>query len=129
MMQTLGRIVILVNDYDEAANFYRDKLGLDTLFDAGEGARRFLHLGFGQGGVWLLLADSAEARTRVGNQTGGQPVGVVYTDDIHGDFARLAGKGVKVAETVQSDAGSFHFRFHDLYGNQWVLVQLDASAR
>ncbi|XWX54762.1 VOC family protein [Methylosinus sporium] len=62
MMQTLGRIVILVNDYDEAADFYRDKLGLDTLFDAGEGARRFLHLGFGQGGVWLLLADNAEAR-------------------------------------------------------------------
>jgi len=67
-------------------------------------------------------------RARVGNQTGGQPVGVVYTDDIHGDFARLADKGVKVAETVQSDEGSFHFRFHDLYGNQWVLVQLNASA-
>jgi catechol 2,3-dioxygenase-like lactoylglutathione lyase family enzyme len=125
-MQTLGRIVILVNDYDEAANFYREKLGLETLFDSGEGARRFLHLGFGQGGVWLLLADGAEARARVGNQTGGQPLGVVYTSDINGDFSRLAGKGVKVAETVQTDEGSSHFRFYDLYGNQWVLVQLDA---
>ena len=123
-METLGRIVVLVRDFDEAARFYHEKLGLSILFDAGEDEGRFLHLGFKQGGVWLLLARTEAAQARVGNQTGGEPVGVIYTSDVRAEHTRLVSNGVRVDGEVKTDEGSAWCRFFDLYGNQWVLVQL-----
>ncbi|MGN6662465.1 MAG: VOC family protein, partial [Achromobacter mucicolens] len=32
-MHTLGRLVLLVNDYDTAIAFYRDKLGMEVSVD------------------------------------------------------------------------------------------------
>lgn len=115
---------VLVHHFEEAASFYREILGLSTLFDAGEGAGRFLHLGFRHGGVWLLLAKTEDAKARVGNQTGGEPIGVIYTSDVQAEHARLSGKGVRADSAVTADEGSLWFLFFDLYGNQWVLVQL-----
>lgn len=58
MKNTPGRVVILVNNYDDAAAFYENKLGFHKLFDATTNGQRYLHLppsAGEQSGVWLLL--------------------------------------------------------------------------
>ena len=69
---TLGRLVVLVHDYDVALAFYRAAFGAQVLFDApNPSGGRYLHIGFGPedgAGVWLLRA-GGEAAARVGRQT------------------------------------------------------------
>ena len=78
-MHALGRLVILVTDYDTAIAFYQDKLGMEVFVDMAVGAQRYVHLRLPEQpsvGVWLLQAQTQAQRDRVGDQTGGQPVGV-----------------------------------------------------
>ena len=80
-MHALGRLVILVTDYDTAIAFYQDKLGMEVFVDMAVGAQRYVHLRLPEQpsvGVWLLQAQTQAQRDRVGDQTGGQPVGVFY---------------------------------------------------
>ena len=43
-MHSLGRLVLLVNDYDTAISFYQDKLGMEVFVDMAVGQQRFVHL-------------------------------------------------------------------------------------
>ena len=80
-MHSLGRLVLLVNDYDTAISFYQDKLGMEVFVDMAVGQQRFVHLRLPEQpsvGVWLLQAQTQAQRDRVGDQTGGQPC-LLYT--------------------------------------------------
>lgn len=138
---TLRRLVILVHDYDEALIFYKRAFGASVLFDsASPGGDRYLHIAFGveEGqtvstldagagiGVWLLRASSTEAE-RVGRQTGGQPVAVFYTTDVGAAVARSAAAGAAVVRPVQTADGAKFAHVTDLYGNEFVLVQLSGE--
>lgn len=129
---TLGRVVILVRDYDEALAFYQAAFAARVMFDApSPSGDRYLHLGFGdpeddtsQGaGIWLLAA-RGEDDARVGRQTGGQPLAVFYTTDVHGAVGRVRQAGGSVARPVASAGGSRFAHVNDLYGNEFVLVEL-----
>ncbi|WP_162466077.1 VOC family protein [Streptomyces taklimakanensis] len=125
----LGRLVVLVTDPEAALAFYRDVLGFRVLYDRTEGGYRYLHLGVpGQEGVglWLMPATGEEERRLVGRQTGGQPLLVLYTDDLDAVSRRLREHGTRTwAEREDADSRSLHFE--DLYGNVIVAVQLLAS--
>ncbi|MBR8654134.1 VOC family protein [Achromobacter sp. Marseille-Q0513] len=126
-MHALGRLVILVNDYDTAIAFYQDKLGMEVFVDTAVGAQRYVHLRLHEQpsvGVWLLQAQTQAQRDRVGDQTGGQPVGVFYTSDTRRDHARFAAQGVRFTREPVEDAVAVYAHFIDLYGNEFVLVQL-----
>lgn len=128
-MNSLGRLVVLVPDYDEAIQFYREVLGMRIIADIPAGALRFVHLGFAAEpsiGLWLLQATTAEQKARVGNQTGGQPLGVIYTSDLRAESDRLAAKGVEFVLRPTEEADSIYAQFQDIYGNIFVLVQLKA---
>jgi predicted enzyme related to lactoylglutathione lyase len=124
---TLGRVVVLVRDYDVALAFYRAAFGARVLFDAPSPAGgRYLHLGFGDtagSGMWLLQA-GGEAAARVGRQTGGEPLAVFYTVDVPAAVARAAAAGAKVVRSVESADGATFAHVADLYGNVFVLVHL-----
>lgn len=127
-MITFGRIVILVYDYEEALEFYVEKLGLvlSTDFEAGE--RRFVHLCFPSqkdAGVWLLKAETEKDAAVVGQQAGDQPIGVLYTDNFYNEFDRLQGSGVQFLEQPIEADGAISAHFADLYGNKFVLVQVE----
>ena len=125
-MHALGRLVILVTDYDTAIAFYQDKLGMEVFVDMAVGAQRYVHLRLPEQpsvGVWLQAQTQAQ-RDRVGDQTGGQPVGVFYTSDTRRDHARFAAQGVRFTREPVEDAVAVYAHFIDLYGNEFVLVQL-----
>ncbi|SEW20459.1 VOC family protein [Chitinophaga arvensicola] len=127
MKNTLGRVVILVNNYDDAGFFYENKLGFHKLFDATTNGQRYLHLAPSAGeqsGVWLLQADGPEQRALVGRQAGEQPLLVLYTDDFNAYHRQLLDNDVIIRrEPVITPEATF-LHFLDLYGNEIILVQL-----
>lgn len=123
----LGRMVVLVHDYDEAIHFYTHTLGFQVLVDIQAGDYRYAHVGLPGSvgiGVWFLLADTDEKRARVGNQTGGEPLAVLYTENCRSTYELLSGRGVHFHGEPQEEPGSINVHFDDLYGNTFVLVQL-----
>ncbi len=127
MIYRVGRVVLLVRDYDEALDFYT-RLGFQVLFDqVAENGFRFVHVGLGDQngvGLWLLQPADDEQRGLVGRQGGGQPMLVLYTDDVHSDYLRLSSQGVMFRDEPREEADSFVAHFRDLYGNEHVLVQV-----
>ncbi|MEU6408599.1 VOC family protein [Microbispora sp. NPDC046933] len=122
----LGRVVVLVDDPDEALAFYRDVLGFVVLHDRTADGYRYLHMGVpGQEGVgvWLMPVTSDRERELIGGQAGGQPLLVLYTADLDVVAKRLREHGVRVwDEREDPDSRSLHFA--DLYGNVIVVAQL-----
>jgi predicted enzyme related to lactoylglutathione lyase len=128
MRTELGRIVILVNDYDEAFKFYEENLGCKKFFDLTDRRDlRYLHIGFNSestAGIWFLLAETDEEKKRVGNQTAGQPVFVLYTDSFQKIFEKFLENKVKILRDPEVTQEYMSLNFLDLYGNEIVLVQL-----
>ena len=138
---TLGRVVVLVHDYDAALAFYRAAFGARVLFDTPRPAGgRYLHLGFGAPmgsdgcsdapgvGIWLLQP-GAEGTERVGRQTGGEPLAVFYTPDVRGAVARAEAAGASTVRPLEVADGASFAHVADLYGNVFVLVELPSDAR
>lgn len=126
-IQYLGRMVVLVNDFDEAINFYTRKLGFHVLVDIQAGDYRDVHIGLpGASGIgfWFVRARTEQQRARVGNQTGGEPLAVLYTEDCRGTYALLSGREVDFRQPPQEEPGTISAEFEDLYGNVFTLVEL-----
>jgi catechol 2,3-dioxygenase-like lactoylglutathione lyase family enzyme len=131
MIDRIGRVVVLVRDYDEAIAWYA-KLGFVSLVDQPlPDGRRFVHLGLPSQpgvGVWLMEPATSDGRERVGRQTGGEPLLVLYTDDLDATLAELRAAGVASIGEPQRDEASAYVHVHDLYGNRIVLVELHGDA-
>jgi catechol 2,3-dioxygenase-like lactoylglutathione lyase family enzyme len=115
----------VVRDYDEAIDWYRDRLGLTLLEDAPrEGGKRWVVMG-GAGGAALLLARAANERqnARIGDQTGGRVFLFLHTDDFRRDHRRMQEAGVEFVEMPREEPYGTVAVFTDLYGNRWDLVQ------
>lgn len=130
MNLSFGRIVILVNDYDEAYEFYERVLLCKKFFDIEENGQRFLHIGLNatdKSGLWFLKADSKEQKNLVGKQTGGMPLFVVYTDSIDDFYSHLLNQEVVITKEPAEKEDSKYFQFLDLYGNEIVMVEMKTT--
>lgn len=127
MIDYIGRTVLLVLDYDEAVDFYREKLGFEVIFDQKlESGFRAVHIGLpGQKGVGLWLSEATGQKNELlGRQSGGGPFLVMYTSDCRSAFRQLESRGVSILQQPQEEPGSVFGHFEDLYGNEIVLVEL-----
>ncbi|WP_069659151.1 VOC family protein [Arcticibacter eurypsychrophilus] len=128
MKNYLGRIILLIEDYEEAASFYEKNFGFKKMFDVTTDAgQRFLHMGsdpLDTLGIWFLKADTKEQKERIGNQTSGQPTMVIYTTSLEELFKKLKDNNVKikVAPVLTPEYKFFHCL--DLYGNEIVAVEI-----
>lgn len=124
-MQSLSKIALVVNDYDEALDYYSGTLGFDVLEDTdmGGGKRWVVVTPPGSGCALLLAkAKNAEQTAAVGNQTGGRVFLFLDTQDFDGDYARYSEMGVDFIEEPRHEAYGKVVVFRDLYGNLWDLV-------
>jgi predicted enzyme related to lactoylglutathione lyase len=128
---TLGRVIVLVHDYDAALDFYCTAFGARVLFDAPSPlGGRYLHVGFGGdpgAGIWLLQVGGSDME-RVGRQTGGEPVAVFYASDVAAAVARVEAAGGAIIRPVETADGARFAHVADLYGNVFVLVELPPAA-
>ncbi len=130
MKQSIVHIALVVRDYDEALEFYINKLNFILIEDTyqPEQDKRWVVISPpGSVGTTLLLARASkpEQEPFIGNQTGGRVFLFLNTDDFWRDYYRMVEKGIKfVREPKKADYGMVAV-FEDLYGNLWDLLQLN----
>src|SRR5215207_1089458 len=99
MKQSIVHIALVVDDYDEAIEFYTGKLDFTLIEDTpqSETKRWVLVAPRGSEECCLLLAKGVgdEQRSRIGNQTGGRVFLFLKTDDFWRDYNEYLSKGIK----------------------------------
>jgi uncharacterized glyoxalase superfamily protein PhnB len=127
MNQRLGLVAIVVNDYDEAIEFYTKKLQFSLIEDTilSESKRWVVVAPKGIEGCNLLLAKAANERqkSRVGNQTGGRVFLFLYTDNFERDYQNLVQEQIKIIREPTIEPFGTVAVFEDLYGNFWDLIE------
>jgi catechol 2,3-dioxygenase-like lactoylglutathione lyase family enzyme len=128
LRQSLGLTTVVVDDYDDAIDFYTSTLGFVLIDDSfvPEQSKRWVVVappGATESHILLARAVGEEQSSRVGNQTGGRVFLFLYTDDFWRDYRTYVDNGVEfVREPKTEDYGTVAV-FRDLYGNLWDLVQ------
>lgn len=126
MSQSIATISLVIQDYDEAIAFYRDKIGFTLLADTDLGdGKRWVLVGPEDGaGARLLLAkaDGPRQQAAIGNQTGGRVMLFLQTDDFARDHSAMLARGVEFLEEPRHEAYGSVAVFKDLYGNTWDLI-------
>jgi predicted enzyme related to lactoylglutathione lyase len=127
MKQEIVQLALLVDDYDEAIQFYTQKLRFSLVEDTvlSETKRWVLVAPPGSDGCRLLLAKAAtdEQKNRVGDQTGGRVFLFLHTDDIMRDYENMSDQGIEFARKPTAAPYGTVAVFKDLYGNLWDLIQ------
>lgn len=127
MKQHLAHIAIVVDDYDEAIEFYTKKLHFDLLEDTvlSDSKRWVLVRPKGANECSLLLAKGVndEQKSRIGNQTGGRVFLFLYTDDFERDYQNLVEHQIKIVREPSNEIYGTVAVFADLYGNLWDLIE------
>ncbi|MCJ1996092.1 VOC family protein [Lactococcus piscium] len=128
MKQNIVHIALVVNDYDEAIDFYTQKLNFVLVEDTyqPEQDKRWVVISPpGSTGTTLLLAKASKPIQEkfIGDQAGGRIFLFLSTDDFDRDYQEMLTKGIEfVREPKAADYGTVAV-FKDLYGNLWDLVQ------
>ena len=127
MKQRLANIAIVVNDYDEAIDFYTKKLHFDLVEDTklSETKRWVVVKPKGTESCCLLLAKAAneEQASKVGNQTGGRVFLFLHTDNFERDFQNLINNNIEIVRNPTKEAYGTVAVFKDIYGNLWDLIE------
>ncbi|MCD6162588.1 MAG: VOC family protein [candidate division Zixibacteria bacterium] len=127
MIKKISQVIVMVENYDKAINWYSEKLGFELHRDIpfGEGQRWVSMLLPDDKGVELALVrvDSQKKLDSVGNQTADNVFLVVETDDCKGDYEKLKAKGVVFHSQPEQMTRGIEVIFEDLYGNRINLLQ------
>ena len=134
MKQSLVHVAVVVDDYDEAIEFYTRKLNFELLEDIyipEQDKRWVLVAPPASKGAAVLLARASDADQQafVGNQAGGRVFLFLSTDDFWRDYRQMQANGVNfIREPVEQPYGTVAV-FEDLYGNLWDLVEHKKGSR
>ncbi len=127
MNQRIAHIALVVDDYDEAIEFYTQKLDFQLIEDTqlSDEKRWVMVAPNGAKECSLLLAKAAnEQQTSIiGNQAGGRVFLFLFTDNFERDYAKLKSRDIKFVRPPQDFEYGTVAVFEDLYGNRWDLIE------
>ncbi len=127
MKQNIAHIALVVDDYDEAIEFYTKKLHFNLIEDTklSETKRWIIIAPTGSVECSLLLAKASdeEQKSRVGNQTGGRVFLFLYTDNLERDYQNLLCENIKIIREPSNEIFGKVLVFEDLYGNLWDMIE------
>lgn len=126
MSQQLSLVSILVDDYDQAIEFYTEKLGFELKQDTPQGYKRWVVVaprGSSESAILLAKASKPEQHSLIGGQGAGRVWLFLQTDDFWSDYQRMLDSGVQFLEQPRVESYATVVVFQDLYGNKWDLLQ------
>ncbi|EHI9302822.1 VOC family protein [Vibrio vulnificus] len=133
VQQQIGNIALVVENYDDAIEFYTKKLQFTLVEDADlGGGKRWVQVSPpNSNGTNLLLAQASndEQTQFIGNQTGGRVFLFLQTNDFWLDYELMKANGVVFNESPRIEEYGTVVVFQDLYGNKWDLLQLSSDHR
>ena len=127
MYQRIAHIALVVKDYDDAIEFYTEKLDFKLLENTkiDENKRWVMVAPPGAKECCLLLAKASNERQleSIGNQTGGRVGFFLFTDDFWRDYNKMTEREISfVRPPTEFEYGTVAV-FEDLYGNMWDLIE------
>ena len=126
-MSRLGMITVVVDNYDDAINYYTTALGFTLVEDTkmSETKRWVVVAPDPNDGAALLLAQAAspEQSAAIGNQSGGRVMFFLYTDNFDRDYARMTEHNVSFTEEPRLEDFGKVVVFADKYGNKWDFIE------
>jgi len=126
MRQKITKIALVVDDYDEAIQFYTQKLNFKLLedYNLSESKRWVVISPQGAEECCILLAKATNLKqsSRVGNQTGGRVFLFLNTDDFTRDYENLLKHKIPIIRGPKIEEYGQVLVFSDLYGNLWDLI-------
>lgn len=128
-MGYLGLVALVVDDYDEAIEFFVDVLGFELAEDSpsftndGRPKRWVVVRPVGaETGLLLALADGPDQQARVGDQTGGRVGFFLRVGDFDATYRRMELADVTFVGPVRDEPYGRVVVFEDLCGNRWDLL-------
>lgn len=127
MYQRIAHIALVVENYDDAIEFYTQKLDFQVIEDTklSDEKRWVIIAPKGAKECCLLLAKATnERQTRsIGNQTGGRVGFFLFTDDFWRDYDKMIDRQIKFVRPPETFEYGTVAVFEDLYGNLWDLIE------
>lgn len=127
MNRKIAHVTLVIIDYDEAIDFYVNKLKFnlveDTVLD--QGKRWVLVSPNSEYSCSLLLAKATgnNQEKAIGNQSGGRVFLFLNTDNFKRDFQNLIDNNIKIVREPKEEHYGIVAVFEDLYGNLWDLIE------
>jgi catechol 2,3-dioxygenase-like lactoylglutathione lyase family enzyme len=129
MTLRLNLVAVLVRDYDEAINFFVERLGFQLVDDLpavtnDRRRKRWVVVRPPGGGTGLLLAraDGERQLAAVGAQFAGRVGFFLEVGDFEREYARLVANGVRFASLPRTEPYGKVAVFIDVAGNRWDLI-------
>ena len=134
MKQCIAHIALVVGDYDEAIDFYTNKLHFTLVEDSyqPEQDKRWVVVAPPNStGTTLVLAKASTPgqESFIGDQAGGRVLLFLSTDDFRRDYDEMVAQGIHFVREPKTASYGTVAVFEDLYGNLWDLVQFAAGHR
>lgn len=128
MKQSIVHIALVVQDYDDAIEFYTKTLDfilIEDTYQPKQDKRWVIISPPGSKGTTILLAKASKPIQEefIGNQAGGRVFLFLGTDDFWRDYKKMKSKGVLFVREPKVEEYGTVAVFKDLYGTLWDLVQ------
>ena len=132
MKQAIVHVALVVRDYDEAIDFYTNKLHFTVIEDTDQPLqnKRWVTIappGSTETTLLLARASTPEQEAHIGAQTGGRVFLFLNTDDFWRDYNDMKANNIIFVREPKVEPYGIVAVFQDLYGNQWDLLQLNAD--
>ena len=129
MNQSIIHVALVVGDYDEAIDFYCNKLHfklIEDTYQPEQNKRWVVVAPRGSKGTNLLLARAStpDQEAFIGHQTGGRVFLFLSTDDFWHDYNEMLSIGINFLREPRDAPYGTVAVFEDLYGNLWDLIEL-----
>ena len=128
MKQSIAHVALVVQDYDEAIDFFTKKLHfelVEDIYQPEQDKRWVVVAPPGSTGATILLARAStpEQEKFIGNQSGGRIFLFLSTDDFARDYDDMRAQGIEFAREPKTEDYGTVAVFKDLYGNLWDLIE------
>jgi uncharacterized glyoxalase superfamily protein PhnB len=130
MMNTLGMIAIVIDDYDLAITHYVNDLEFTLIEDkVMSPEKRWVVVAPSKDGAKILLAKAAneQQKAAIGNSTGGRVGFFMYTTSFVETYESYKSRGIEFIETPRQEAYGQVVVFKDKYGNKWDLIEVSSQ--